>query len=464
MFNPFPYQSQGINDIRQSLSNKFTAPLYVLPTGGGKTVVFSLITKSALEKGKRITILVHRIELIRQTSDKLTEMGVPHGIINSNYTPNYSLNVQVASVQTLINRIHLTKTPDLLIIDEAHHAVAGSWNKIINAYNCLILGVTATPIRTDGKGLGKDFGGVFDTIVFGPTVNELISLNRLVRPRLFRKGSGIDISNVHIVRGDFDKGELQKAVDKPHITGNAIAEYTKYCKNDPAIVFCVSVEHAGHVAAEFQAAGYNFIALDGQTDDETRKSTLIGLANGTVHGICSCDLISEGVDVPAVRCIISLRPSASVSLVIQQWGRGLRVHQDKTDCIILDHAGNSLRHDMLPTTPIEWTLAGMTKRKKKSDAEKTIRTRQCEKCYGVHEAAPVCPYCGNVYKIEPKQKLKYVEGSLKEVTEIESKQKRIEVGRAADLDALIKIGQERGYKKGWAENVYKAKLAKKLKI
>ena len=460
-----PYQQQAANQIRTSYRAGNRAPMLVLSTGGGKTVVFSYISHGAASKNKRVLILVHRIELIRQTFRKLTDFGVHCGIINAKYTPDYYAPVQVASVQTLVKRLDkIAMNFDLIIIDECHHATASTYRKIIDANpNAKLLGVTATPVRGDGMGLGVSAGGYFDDMILGTDISELIELGYLVKPKVFGPKHRIDFSDVEFARGDYDQKQIAKKVDKPTITGSAVAEYTKLCPGEPCVVFCVSIDHAKHVAEEFCAAGYRSIHADGSLDDDERKRRLDGLENGSVQVLTTCDLISEGTDIPAIACAILLRPTASEGLYLQQVGRALRPSPGKQYAIILDHVGNSLVHG-LPDSFRAWSLDG-SKTTRRSVAEKTetLNIKQCPVCYSVHEIAPICPDCGYVYA--PKANaIKQVDGELAEITEsdIEASKRlaRTRINMARSLDDLKAIEAEMGYKRGWAEHRHRARLAK----
>lgn len=449
-----PYQQDAVQGIRESYLNKFRAPLLVLPTGGGKTVVFSYIAASTSARGNRVLILVHRVELLRQTSAKLTEANVYHGLISPKYTPNLHAPVQVASVQTLLKRLDKIQPPDLIIIDEAHHATAGSWRKVVEAFpNARVLGVTATPCRGDGTGLGQDTGGVFDDIVIGPQVPELIEGGYLVKPIIYAPAQKLDLSAVKTVRGDYDQRQVADIVDKPTITGDAVKHYSRICPGAPAVVFCVSVNHAQHVAEEFRRAGYRAYAADGSMDDDMRTRILNGLGNGSVDVVTSCDLISEGTDIPAIGCAILLRPTQSLGLYIQQVGRALRPAAGKQHAIILDHVGNVLTHGM-PEEYRQWTLDGEKRKARgKKDQEQAVRVLQCETCYSIHEPAPQCPVCGHVYKVKdevPQQ----VDGELIQLTEDQLRRKKVvEVAKARTQEELERIAQERGYKPGWVKNI-----------
>lgn len=448
------YQQNAVNDIRNSYLSGKRAPLLVLPTGGGKTVVFSYIAATSQSKGNRVLILVHRVELLRQTSAKLSEAGVYHGLISPKYTPTLNAPVQVASVQTLIKRLDKIAPPDLIIIDEAHHAIAGSWRTVLEAYpNARVLGVTATPCRGDGTGLGQVSGGVFDDIVIGPQVPELIENGFLVKPIIYAPKQKLDLSSVKITRGDYDVKQVSDLVDKPTITGDAVSHYMRICPGAPAVVFCVSVAHAQHVAEEFRRAGFRAYHADGSLEDDVRARILNGLGNGTVDVVTSCDLISEGTDIPAIGCAILLRPTQSLGLYIQQVGRALRTANGKSHAYILDHVGNVLTHG-LPEEYREWSLEGEKKKKRgKKEQEPTVRVTQCEKCYSIHEPAPACPSCGYVYPVKDTVPQK-VDGELVEIDPAVLKRQRItEVAKARTREELERIAAERGYKAGWVNHM-----------
>lgn len=464
-----PYQSEGVSAIRRAYAAGMDAPLYVLPTGGGKTVVFNYIAASAREKEKRVLILVHRVELLRQSAVKLRDSGERVGLISPKYTPDPWAQIQVASVQTLAKRIgKINLNFDLIIIDEAHHATASTWTKIIDAIKMVnpsvkILGVTATPIRSDGRGLGAHCGGMFDILIPGPSIMDLIKEGFLVRPVVLGSSTKVNLANVKTTAGDYNKEQLADAVDKPMITGDAVAHYTKVCPGLPAVAFCVTVAHAEHVAAEFRAAGYRAYAVDGSMDDVERTRILNGLGNGSVQVVCSCELISEGTDIPAISAAILLRPTKSTGLYLQQIGRALRPMPGKTAAYVLDHVDNWSLHG-LPDDERAWTLDG-DERRKKGKSETTKRTEMCEKCYAVYKPSPVCPVCGNKKETDLGAP-SVVEGELIEITpEMRAKLKkdaRMEVGKAQTYDDLKAIAKQRGYKPGWAKIQFELKQRKKM--
>jgi DNA repair protein RadD len=451
-----PYQSTVVQAQRLADGAGRRAPLAVMPTGAGKTIVFSAVAESGSSRGKRILILAHRRELIRQASNKLTDAVVPHGIICPGFTPSRE-RVQVGSVQTVARRLSELDLFDLIIIDEAHHSVGGQYQAIIRAQpQARLLGVTATPERLDGRGLGVNAGGCFDEMVIGPSVAELIDGGFLSPARIFAPADAPDLSSVRTRMGDYDTAGLVANIDVPTITGDVVAHYAQHAAGQPAIAFCITVEHAKHVAATFQAAGWRSVAAHGGMVPRERDHAIGGLATGATQVLCTCDLISEGLDVPAVGAVILLRPTKSVGLFLQQVGRGLRTAPGKQHLIVLDHAGCTLHHG-LPDSPRQWSLDGRPKK------DKAPAVRQCKGCFALHAPAPSCPACGFVYPL-PKggggRKLEQRDGVLSELSddrlaELRSAPLRDLLKSAKSRDDLELIRKAKGYKAGWTFHMLK---------
>jgi len=440
------YQQDAENKLLECYKNGATSVLLVLPTGGGKTIVFTDITsKSVLTRGKKVLLLVHREELLNQTSKSLTRFNVPHGLIAANKTPAYYKPAQIASVQTLVNRLAEYKrhvgAPDFIIIDEAHHAVAGSWKTIIEEFpNAKILGVTATPQRLDGKGLGVHCGGIFEEIVIGATVTELIGHGHLTEPVIYAPPA---------------------ETDKATITGSVIGHYKRLAQGLPTVVFCSNVKHAQQVAEDFRDAGITAECLDASIEKGKRAQIIAGLGNGEIQVVTSCDIISEGTDIPAIGCAILLRKTTSLSLYLQQVGRALRVCEGKEYAIILDHVGNSLRHG-LPTDEYDWSLNGGAKRKGK--AAKDLLLKTCPSCYFTHKptADNICPKCKHRPEVK-ERKVILQDGDLVEITAkvaAAKKQERMEQGRAQTLNDLLELAKRTGRKPQWAHYVYNSRKKK----
>ena len=354
-----PYQSDWIGGLRGAFRAGHHSPLGVLSTGGGKTVCFSYLTSRLTQNRQRVVILAHREELLDQISRTLTAFDVRHGVIGAGSLYDRRLTAHVASVFTLARRLDRVAVPDYVICDEAHHATgASTWGKVIAYWRdrnprLRVIGVTATPERLSGEGLGE----TFDTMVLGPTTRELIDLGALADYKLFAPRQAVDLSGVHMRGGDYAKGELAAAMDKPAIVGSAVGEYRAKMDGLPAVAFCVSVEHAEHVAEQFRSNGYRAVSIDGKMDRVRRREIVRDFGRGAINVLASCDLISEGFDVPGIVGAILLRPTWSLALYLQQVGRALRTAPGKDRAIILDHVGNHLRHG-LPDDPRDWSLLG----------------------------------------------------------------------------------------------------------
>jgi DNA repair protein RadD len=448
------YQNTLADQVRNSYRSGRRAPLVVSPTGSGKTVLFAYMAQGAAAKGNPVVILVHRQELVDQTCRTLNGFGVDHGIIAAGRTPDRSHLVQVASVQTYVRRLDSFR-PALIIADEAHHATAGSWRKVIEAHpQARVLGTTATPERLDGKGLAA----VFDDLIRGPEVADLIAGGHLAPPRYYAPPQVADLSHIATRGGDYAVDQLADEMDKPTITGDAVDHYSRICRGAPAVAFCCSVAHARHVAEQFQAAGFRAATIDGTMDREERREVVRMLGDGRLHVLTSCEIINEGFDLPIVSAAILLRPTKSLGLHLQQIGRVLRPAEGKTHATILDHVGNLSRHGFAEDVR-DWSLDGRRKRKGKGNAEAEVQMRQCLECYCCHAPAPVCPSCGYEYPRKERE-IEQVDGELVELDPKEiARQRKREQGSAQTLEDLIALGRSRGYNRPelWARHIWNSR-------
>jgi DNA repair protein RadD len=447
------YQTRAIDAVRDAYRSGARAPLLVMATGAGKTVCFAAITHGAVARGRRVLILVHRRELIRQASAKLTHAGVDHGIIAAGFTPS-DQQVQVASVQTLVRRLDVMHwAPDLIVIDEAHHAVAGSWSKTIahwpQAYR---LGVTATPVRRDGRGLGA----MFDRLVLGPSVPELTARGFLSQAKIYAPSPKFETVNFRVRSGDYAPEDAAEQLDRPTVTGDAIEHFQRLAAGRSAIAFCCTTAHAEHVAAQFNACGIRSHVLLGTTPVEVREQLIAELGAGTLRVLVSVDVISEGTDVPSVGAAILLRPTQSEGLYLQQVGRVLRPALGKDHALILDHVGNVHRHGF-PDDIREWSLDD-TRKRGRSGGPAAPCVRTCPVCFAAFAPQPICPCCGAPCA-PPARELRQVDGDLQELKRVEVQLRKREQGRAQTLDALIAVGKARGMRNpvAWARHVHNAR-------
>lgn len=444
----YPDQAELLDRARERLRAGDRSVLLLAPTGFGKTVVGAEMVAGAASRRKRVLFLNHRRELVRQTSRSFYEQGIPHGTIQAGHISDPHALVQVASVQTMARRLNDFPDFDLIIPDEAHHMASATWASIAAAYpRARILGLTATPWRLDGTGLHH----WFQSLVEGPTLAWLIENGRLSPFRLFAPAQP-DLSEVRTVAGDYQRGALAKAMDKPSITGDAVAHYKQLANGKRAVAFCASIEHSKNVAAQFRASGIPAAHIDGQMSHEERDREFSAFERGEVLVLTNVDLVGEGVDVPAIECVILLRPTKSLTHYLQSVGRALRKFPGKSEAIILDHAGNSLRHG-LPDDEREWSLEDREKRAKREALESPVK--QCEECFFVYRPAPKCPCCGYAPPVASRE-IEQIEGTLAEVKRAEPRAKFREQGRASSLEDLIRLGRERGYKSPefWARKVW----------
>ena len=460
-----PYQSALVDRIHDAFSGGAQRVCAVAPTGSGKTVMFADVAGHASAAGTRTAILVHRDTLLRQASEKLREFGVRHSIIAPGRT-NFGDLVHVASVQTLVRRLDRYEF-DFLIPDEGHHATAPTYQKIFRRWpNAHVLGVTATPIGPNGQGLV----GTYEQLVPGPQIGELIADGYLVEPVYVGAEKLVDLSRIRTRMGDYDQRQLADAMDTTEVTGDAVEHYRKYCSGAPAVVFCVSIKHAEDVAADFARAGYRATSVSGNDPIDIIRKRTLGLSDGSVQVLASCDLISEGFDAPSVAAAILLRPTKSLIVYLQQVGRALRpvyaagydlstragrlaaiAASSKPKAIVLDHAGNCFRPGFgFADDEREWTLEGLKKKRGSSTSVSAIAVRQCPKCFRCHRPAAACPECGHVYVVVAEAP-EVVAGQLVQIDKAAIRRARAEEIQAAVTYEDLKIVASRiGRSNQWA--------------
>lgn len=441
------YQDRGIDNILAAFEQGHRSVLYVLPTAGGKTVLFAEIARRAAAEGTRVGILVHRDQLLIQAAEKVDACGLSYSLIapGHNY---YGDLVAIASKDTLVRRLDRHDF-DLIIIDEAHRATAPTYRRIMDAYpEARILGVTATPQRTNGQGLDI----VFDALVCGPSIRTLIDLGFLAEPVTYGAIHKVDLSGLKTVAGDYDQHALADLMDKPRITGEAVAAYKKFCPGESAMAFGVGIRHCEDIAADFRAAGYRSTHVSGEMGRDEVRHRIASLKTGEIQVLVSCDIASEGIDIPSVRAGILLRPTSSLIVYLQQAGRVLRPKPNGGKALILDHAGSFARFGLVDDER-EWSLEGRKKRSRAGDSEAAVSVRQCPMCFFCHRPTTVCPECGHVYEIAAREP--DVESGELAVIDAAAlrRAKWAQVAKARTLEELEKIGRDRGYSLQWAYRV-----------
>ncbi len=366
-----PYQSDLLDRINKSWFSGTRSILCQLPTGGGKTILFSTAVHEANQNGLKCLVLAHREELIKQAADKLEIItNDPVGIIKAGYPTNYDRDIQVASVQSLTRRLGKCPEFDLIVVDEAHHSTANSYRTILNRFpNARVLGVTATPIRLDGKG----FRGIFDELICGVTVAELITSGSLSAYKYFATERSMSVEGVGKRQGDFKAEDVARANPVTGLAGDVVKSYGDYLESKQAVVFCVNVEHSIAIAAHFTVAGIIAHHLDGNSSPGERADVMQKFRDKHIQVLTNCALFDEGLDIPSLDGVILARPTASLSRYLQMVGRALRVAEGKEHAIIIDLAGNWERLGMVDDER-PWTLDGIEKKPRKGS--KLVRNKE----------------------------------------------------------------------------------------
>lgn len=437
-----PYQVTLIDHARDAMRRGCKRLLLQCPTGAGKTVLVAHLLAHAAAKGKRAWFCVHRKELLEQAVQTFVDAANIHtGIVAAGYPSDPHAPVQVCSVGSLKRRMSKLPAPDLLVWDECHHVPSASWSAISKALpSAHQLGLTATPQRLDGKGLGA----YFDQLLIGPTVRDLIDQGYLSDYRLFAPGV-VSTSGMHRVGGDFNKAEVATAMGASTVVGDAVATYQREAANGRALVFVWSLEASRRLADTFSAAGIAAAHVDGETDAHERRRAMAAFRDGSLRVLCNVDLFGEGLDVPAVDAVFLLRPTDSLGLYLQQCGRGLRPYPGKQAVRIFDHVGNWTRHG-LPDETRTWSLDGKPKGEKDAPSP-----RRCAQCFAVSPAtALVCVACGAEFPRKPR-KIHQVDGRLVEadLASLRGQLKSLEA-ECSTLQDWQDLAKRMRYAPGWA--------------
>jgi DNA repair protein RadD len=436
--------------------------LSVGPTGSGKTLVFCELIKRQVARFKRVLVIAHRREIIAQTSRKLFDNGVRHGIIQAGFDPRPMEPVQVASIATLYVRAirsEAMKLPlaDLVIVDEAHHSPAHSYSKIINSYpEAIILGFTATPARGDGRGLG----GIFKTMIEMPQVAALIEQKHLVKSRMYAPVNP-DLRGVRTVAGDYVESQLAEHMDRPKLIGDIVTHWHRFGERRRTVAFAVNVAHSVHLRDEFVRSGVRAEHIDGSTPKDQRDATLARLASGELELVSNCMVLSEGWNMPEIGCCILARPTKKMGLYRQMVGRVLRPAEGKRDAIILDHSGAVFRHG-LPEDHVTWTLdpdrRGEAPAHQARLERKVAGLVECTQCSALRLGGKPCPHCGFLPQ-RPAQYVPHVAGELGLVVAGKAKPASYDPATRRQWHAMLAgIADERGYQRGWIAHKYREKF------
>lgn len=452
-FNLRPYQQHAEHQARIALARVCRRVVLYLPTGGGKTLTATSIIQKALAKGRKVVFLANRKQLIQQTSAVLHRYGIAHGILQAENTTRIHERVLVASIDT----VHTRGLPDdvgLIIIDECHGA-AGSekYQALLAKYNAVpVVGLTATPFAV---GMGKHFdklgGALFEHLVVGATIKELIEAGYLIDCDIYAP-SEPDLKKVRSSKGidgllDYNQSDLEEAADKPELIGDILAHWRKLADGKQTVVFATSIAHSKHIVEQFQAAGVNAEHIDYWADDDERAAILGRFARGETMVLSNVALLSEGWDCPACEVMILARPTRSLIRFIQMVGRVLRPADGKTRALLLDHSGSTARlGHPCEDLPLELD-DGKPKAASKQKAERSEPLpKPCASCHFMKPAkVHVCPKCG----FAPEQQSDVLVGDGELVKMERKKPIRKEVGQHI-YSQLLGYAQNKGYKTGWA--------------
>ena len=430
------YQTDVVNKVYSSWQSGKRNVCLVMGTGLGKSVCMSSIALDFHNRNQHTAVVAHRNELVSQMSCHLANAGIPHRIIAPTSTVgqiihkhrksfnksfvNPSALTAVVGVDTLVSRADSLKDwaqqIDLWEIDENHHNCRDNkWGKAVEMFiNARGLGVTATPNRADGKGIGRWADGFMDDIIIGPTMRWAIDNGYLSDYEIVCPKSDLNVDDSQVsANGDWSLQTLKKAAKKSKIVGDVVTNYLKYAKGRRAIVFATDVDTAEEIATDFRASGVQAVSLNGKTVSTYREESVENFRKGVIEVLVNVDLFDEGFDLPACDVVIMARPTASLAKFLQQCGRALRPLPGKT-ALIIDHVSNVIRHG-LPDMEREWTLNRREKRAKSQNDPNEIPLTVCKNCLKPYEKfRTVCPYCGFEKPLpEPQARsIEMVEGDL----------------------------------------------------
>lgn len=480
-----PYQNDIYHQVVSLIRKGRRRILIVSVTGSGKTVLASHFLKNCFNKGNSALFNVHRVELVKQSAETFLRDGFPFGIIAPSFSEEYGKAIQVASIMTLSRRMQkLNKRPNVVIWDECHHLAADNWSRIFHHFpDAIHIGLTATPERLDGKGLGE----YFEEMVLGPSMADLISDGYLTGYKLKSTPERIDTSKIGKRMGDYISTDLALEVNTPRIRGNTLKQWQKHALGMKTLVFGQNVAHSVDIAELFTSAGYKAEHIDGGADKGHRAEAIARYKNSETTLLSNVDLFGEGFDVPATQAIIKLRKTLSFSLDRQVSGRVLRAiyHPRYTkedllqrDCrlqaiadsnkpfgIIIDQVRNFETHG-LPDDEVEWSLAG-----RKKNEERAITTKECPKCYEVEKSyVKKCSNCGHIFVQAPVREidLSHTDEDLIDIDVEKLKlEKKKQQAVAQSKDELVALAISRGSKRGnaekWAQYVLAGREKKKQK-
>lgn len=453
------YQEQVIEKARSLLRSGRKKIIIQAATGSGKTIVAAAIVSAAIEKSKKVLFLVHFRQLAYQAIERFTEFGIGDmvGLIMAGEDSFLSRPVQVAMVQTYSRRLQLPDNrwfcdADLVIYDECHASIAKTRKAVLELYkeNAVIIGLTATPCRADGRGLGE----VYEDIVECISIESLTKEGHLVPVIYYGCKELPDLNNIPIVAGDYNKKVLGERVDKPKLIGDIYDNWARIAHDRQTVIFATNVKHSKHIKELFQSRGVPTEHIDAHSPEEERQDVLKRFKNGDVQVVTNVGVFSEGADFPWASCVVLARPSKSYARFVQMAGRGLRPFPGKDNCIVIDHAGLVHRHGFLDD-PVEWKLDGKEIAwKKKVVRKKEKKIFECDECRAQF-VGHRCPTCG----WEVPEWGKKVQTTEDELEEIGKNRKKFTTEEKRKFYGMLEFRRRmKGYSHGWSAHKFKEKF------
>lgn len=453
MFKLRNYQRETIDKVYQSMRTGHHRIIVQQPPRTGKTVIMAEIARKTTDKGNRVMFIIHRKEVLAQAKATFEQQNVNMGLAT------------MGMVQTLTRRVNKLTEPQLILIDEAHHALSQSYRRIIDAFpNAYILYFTATPIRTGHNQLDQ----IADDIIVGKSIKWLTQHHFLAPFHYYGLGD-IDRSKLRKQNGDYSSQSMDEAISH-QIYGHIVQQYQRLANGKQAVVYCHSIESAKKVTEQFTQAGITAAEIDGDTDAKVRDQLVQKFRDQRLTILANVNLFTEGVDLPNVDCVIMARPTSSLALYLQFSMRCLNPRKGKT-AVIIDHVDNFLNFG-LPSSDRNWSEAIVTKnkRKAKSSIENGPAIAQCNYCFGTFYRDQIvddcCPLCGHELKKETKD-YKIVNVDLQEIKDNQAVNHRKamiqkilsdqvmanvadkSVGQLHTIDELKAYAKLHHYKNGW---------------
>ena len=458
------YQTDTIESARQEIRNGKKRIIIQASCGAGKTIIAAEIVSSALEKDKKVLFLVHYRELAYQALERFQQYGIGDfcGLIMAGEDSKLNLPIQIASVQTYQRRLNFDEpesnqwfhNADLIIYDEAHSSIAKTRKEILKMYidnNKTILGLTATPCRSDGRGLGE----IYEAIIPAIGIGTLTKQEYLVPCVYYGAKELPDLENIPIVAGDYNKKVLGERVDKVKLVGDIYDNWARLAIDRQTVIFATNVNHSKHIKELFQKRGVSCEHIDSHTPDEERRDIYDNFRDGNIQVLTNCAILGEGVDFPWVSCVVLAKPSKSYARFVQMAGRGLRPYPGKTECLILDHAGLVFRHGFLDDE-VCWSLDGKEIAWKKTTRKKEKKILDCEIC-GTLFSGNRCTQCGHEIKNYGKR-IETTDDDLHEIGKNKKKDKELTTEEKKMWYQMLKGEQRRlGKNEKWLLAKYKSR-------